>query len=81
MRRGATLSLRECFAMELRLALRFMQRPDFYEGVRAAVIDQDGKPVWNPKTLEELDASADVAKFFEPLSAQESQGGELVLPK
>ncbi len=76
LRRGAELSLRDCFAMELRLAVRFMQRPDFYEGVRAAVIDRDGKPAWSPATVEEVLASGDVDAFFAPLAGSELSGGE-----
>lgn len=80
LRRGADMSLADCFAMEMRLALRFMQRPDFYEGVHAALFSRDKKgPVWCPATLEEVEASGDVAKFFAPLTAEESKNGELDL--
>jgi enoyl-CoA hydratase/carnithine racemase len=71
MRRSADgrLSLRECMLMEFRLVCRFM-RPgsDFYEGVRAALVDKDGAPRWAPPTLKEVSADA-VAAFFAPLPA------------
>jgi enoyl-CoA hydratase len=53
--------------MEFRLARHFMTSPDFYEGVRAAVIDKDQAPRWQPASLEELSDEA-VARYFEPLA-------------
>ncbi len=38
-------------ARDLRLAYRFLETPDFAEGVRAAVIDKDRNPRWNPASL------------------------------
>jgi enoyl-CoA hydratase len=39
---------------DLLLAGRFMENPDFYEGIRAALVDKDRKPLWNPATLAEF---------------------------
>ncbi len=36
------------------LACACLDRHDFREGVRAALIDKDGKPSWQPATLEEV---------------------------
>ncbi|RYG54631.1 hypothetical protein EON66_06890, partial [archaeon] len=68
MRRGARLSLAECFQMEVRMALRFMQSHDFYEGVRSVLVDKDGAPKWVPATLADVPAAA-VNMYFEPLPA------------
>ena len=56
--------------MEYRIGWRKVQSPDFIEGVRAVIIDKDHAPKWTPDTLEGV-SDADVAKFFEPLGADE----------
>lgn len=40
---------------------------EFYEGVRAALIDKDRKPKWNPSKLADV-SPADVMAHFEPIS-------------
>jgi enoyl-CoA hydratase len=45
-------ALDACLAREYRLALAFMARHDFREGVRAAVVDKDRNPAWLPASLE-----------------------------
>jgi enoyl-CoA hydratase/carnithine racemase len=45
-RRGARLSLRECFLRELKMARQCIRHPDFREGIRALLIDKDGQPRW-----------------------------------
>ena len=50
---GAELaSLAEVLKMEQRLVLRCCEDGDFYEGVRATLIDRDNTPSWRPPTLE-----------------------------
>lgn len=44
-----------CMSRELKLTRRFLELPDFYEGVRAAVVDKDRNPRWQPSKLEEVD--------------------------
>lgn len=61
---GAGKSLEDCFRMELSLGLNFLNTYDFYEGVRAVVVDKDRKPKWNPSTIEELGEEY-VASFFQ----------------
>uniref|UniRef100_A0A3Q1F8U6 3-hydroxyisobutyryl-CoA hydrolase n=1 Tax=Acanthochromis polyacanthus TaxID=80966 RepID=A0A3Q1F8U6_9TELE len=51
---GATLSLQEVLVMEYRLSQACMRGCDFYEGVRALLVDKDHNPKWNPSTLEEV---------------------------
>ncbi len=65
LRRGAGATLDECLAMELALTRSVVNRhPDFREGVRSVLVDKDGKPQWQPATIEEVDPSA-IAALFE----------------
>ena len=66
MRRLRSSTLRECMQTEFRMVVRFMQGTDFYEGVKAQLIDKSGAPEWKPASL--ADVSDDqVAEYFEPL--------------
>ncbi|MGU3398521.1 enoyl-CoA hydratase/isomerase family protein [Brucellaceae bacterium D45D] len=47
---GRALDLDDCMRMEYRIANRMLENHDFYEGVRAALIDKDGAPNWQPAT-------------------------------
>lgn len=51
---GAALSLQDVLVMEYRLSQACMRGCDFYEGVRAVLVDKDQNPKWNPPTLEEV---------------------------
>jgi enoyl-CoA hydratase len=51
LRTAAKLDLKQCLAMELRLALRLLPGHDFREGVRAALVDKDRAPKWQPSAL------------------------------
>ena len=64
---GRTLDFESCMIMELRIASRFMKEGDFYEGVRAMLVDKDFRPSWQPLTLKEI-GDEEVEKFFQPLS-------------
>jgi enoyl-CoA hydratase/carnithine racemase len=50
--------IESCLALEYRFSHRALESPDFYEGVRAAVIDKDRSPVWRPGKLVEVDPLA-----------------------
>ena len=64
LRQARELTLKQCLAMELRLALRVLEAHDFREGVRAALVDKDREPKWQPSSLA---AVGDLDKFFAPL--------------
>uniref|UniRef100_A0AAY4EHR7 3-hydroxyisobutyryl-CoA hydrolase n=1 Tax=Denticeps clupeoides TaxID=299321 RepID=A0AAY4EHR7_9TELE len=66
MQAGATMSLQEVFVMEYRLSQACMNGHDFYEGVRAVLIDKDQNPKWKPSTLEEVTEKS-VEKSFQSL--------------
>ncbi|XP_025828910.1 3-hydroxyisobutyryl-CoA hydrolase, mitochondrial [Agrilus planipennis] len=51
---GATKDLKDCLEMEYQVASGCLANHDFYEGVRALLIDKDKNPKWKPKTYEEV---------------------------
>ncbi|MCG8548372.1 MAG: enoyl-CoA hydratase/isomerase family protein [Alphaproteobacteria bacterium] len=65
-RAGATMDFDDCMKMEFRISQHVMARDDFYEGVRAVVIDKDQAPNWRPDRLDAL-SDADIAEYFAPL--------------
>jgi enoyl-CoA hydratase len=71
LRLGAGLSdFGAAMRMEYRLALNTMAARDFYEGVRAAVIDKDQAPQWRPPALAEVSDEM-VARYFEPVNGSD----------
>lgn len=42
---------------------------DFFEGIRATIIDKDRSPAWRPAALSEV-AGADVGAYFAPLEKE-----------
>ena len=65
MRRVQTMTLAESFCMELAVATRCLQLPDFEEGVRALLIDKDGAPKWTVSSVDELSKEYIEAHFDE----------------
>jgi enoyl-CoA hydratase len=49
MRDGAKADFDECMRMEMRAVTRIMAQADFYEGVRATILEKDGAPNWTPQ--------------------------------
>ena len=64
-RRAQNKNLTACLEMDYTLAYHFMRHPDFYEGVRALLIDKDKSPQWRPKTIEEV-SQEQVYSYFLP---------------
>src|SRR5712692_7466228 len=73
LRRGPALDFDECMRTEYRIVSRVVRGHDFYEGVRAVIVDKDQAPRWQPGTLDAVSA-ADVERHFAPIA------DELVLP-
>ncbi len=71
LRRGANLDLDDDLKMEFRIVNRIITHGhDFYEGVRAILIDKDHKPHWRPAHLEDV-SDEEVAAHFTPLGERE----------
>ena len=70
MRRGATMSFEDAMATEFRIVTRLAEAQDFYEGVRATIVDKDGAPRWRPAGLDELPPGF-AAAHFAPRPGQE----------
>ncbi|XP_074728805.1 3-hydroxyisobutyryl-CoA hydrolase, mitochondrial isoform X1 [Strix uralensis] len=66
LKEGASMSLQEVLTMEYRLTQACMRGHDFYEGVRAVLIDKDQSPRWKPAALEEV-SDEFVDDCFKPL--------------
>jgi enoyl-CoA hydratase len=69
MRRGKDWPFEECMKAEFRIVSRIIREHDFYEGVRAVIVDKDNKPRWRPATLAEVTASI-VEAHFAPLAEE-----------
>lgn len=70
MRRGAELDFAEAMRTEYRIVSRVAHGHEFYEGVRAVVVDKDQAPRWQPATLEEIDHAEIEAYFSSPAAAE-----------
>ena len=73
-RRGKHWDFETCMRAEYRIVSRIVEGHDFYEGVRAVIVDKDNEPRWQPAELPGV-GNADVERHFAPLGE-----AELVLP-
>lgn len=71
---GARMTYEDVVTMEYRLSQGAMAGHDFYEGIRALLVDKDKSPQWRPARLSEVSQEA-VDAFFAPLGDR-----DLVLP-
>jgi enoyl-CoA hydratase len=69
-REGKTLDFDDCMRMEFRMVNRVVAGKDFYEGVRATIIDKDQAPKWQPARLEDV-SDKDIDAYFAPLGDRE----------
>lgn len=73
MKRGAALNFNECMKLEYRIVSHILKGEDFFEGIRAVVVDKDQSPKWQPNQLAQVDR-AGLASYFE-----EPSDGDLLL--
>ncbi|MDF1645600.1 MAG: enoyl-CoA hydratase/isomerase family protein [Legionellaceae bacterium] len=58
------LKLQECLSMDYGLAYHFLRNHDFYEGVRARLVDKDKAPKWQPSSWD-IVSELEVSRYFE----------------
>jgi enoyl-CoA hydratase len=68
-REGKSKSFDDCMRMEFRMVNRVIAGHDFYEGVRATIIDKDGAPKWKPDSLAAV-SDQDIDAYFAPLKEE-----------
>jgi enoyl-CoA hydratase/carnithine racemase len=64
------VSVPQALALEYRFTYRSMERGDFIEGIRAAIIDKDRNPRWKHDSIAALKAT-DIAAMLAPLGDNE----------
>jgi len=67
---GRGMSVEAALALEYRLTQHVLEGHDFFEGVRAALVDKDNAPRWRPATLAAVTDPA-MASHFAPLGERE----------
>jgi enoyl-CoA hydratase len=73
MRMARGWNLRAALVHDFRLVCRFLEGEDFYEGVRAFLVDRDRTPRWRPARLQDVTEGM-VDRHFAPMG-----GGDLEL--
>ncbi len=68
---GKKWSLEEVFRMELIMSVQCCLHPDFPEGVRALLVDKDGKPNWRHPSVRDVSGSWVDQHFVSPWPAAE----------
>ncbi|XP_057805524.1 3-hydroxyisobutyryl-CoA hydrolase-like protein 1, mitochondrial [Salvia miltiorrhiza] len=79
-RLGRSQTLEQCLVREYTMTVQALSKQistDFYEGIRAKLVDKDYSPKWDPPRLEQVSQDM-VDRYFSPLSPFEPQ---LELPK
>jgi enoyl-CoA hydratase len=67
---GAGLSFEETMAIEFRIVSRICRGHDFYEGVRAVIVEKDNRPQWRPARAADV-KTEDIDAYFAPLGADD----------
>ncbi len=61
--RAQDMQFDEIISMDFNVAIHFLRNHDFFEGVRAALIDKDQSPNWQPMSLKHVTKER-VAEYF-----------------
>ena len=68
--KGATLDFDAAMIQEYRMSQAFMAGKDFYEGIRAVLVDKDHQPKWTPCDLAAVTPDL-VESHFRPLGERD----------
>lgn len=68
LQRGKSMSLADCFRMELGLSVKCSELGEFAEGVRALLIEKDNAPKWKFDSIAAVDTSVIDDLFMSPWS-------------
>jgi len=63
---GSKMNLIQCLDMEYDIVTEFMRQHDFYEGIRATLVDKTKDPKWKPSNIEEVN-DKDINAYFPKL--------------
>lgn len=69
-RRGASLDFEDAMKTEFRIVSRIGEGKDFFEGVRAVLIDKDNQPRWEPGSIDAVNQGT-IDHHFASLGPQE----------
>ena len=64
------MDIEQALALEYRMTQHVMTGHDFFEGIRAVLVDKDQNPRWEHASLAEV-SDAEVARYFESLGERE----------
>jgi enoyl-CoA hydratase len=76
LRRARELDFDRALTMEYRLSQGCVAGHDFFEGVRAVVIEKDGRPDWRPARLDEVTPELVARHFARPAAGDLTFGDE-----
>ena len=62
-------TLQDCLFTDYRIVNRMLVNEDFFEGIRAKIIDKDNSPVWVDSDLDNI-SKKDIIEFFSPLETE-----------
>jgi enoyl-CoA hydratase len=79
MQTGPSLDVEETLRMDYRIVSRICRGHDFYEGVRATIIDRDQRPNWQPARIEDL-VEADIDRYFSKVADELTFDGAAEAP-
>jgi enoyl-CoA hydratase len=67
---GAKASFEKAMGIDFRIVSRICHGHDFYEGVRAVIVDKDNQPHWRPAVHADL-TDKDIDAYFAPLGVDD----------